>query len=119
MAATISDVRLQIEDTEQPYQFDDITIQQALDEAAEYLQLEGISVETSLGKRAHKLQASIFLVSAFLGKIRNRTIKSIREGDVSIDYIDLQNQLEKWKEELRDIVIKLVEVPFEAVYDNF
>jgi len=119
MAATISDVRLQIGDTDQPYLFDDPAIQQALDEAAELLSTEGVSVETALGKRAHKLQASIFLVSAYLGKIRNRAVKSIREGDVSIDYVDLQNQLEKWKDELRDIVTKLTEVPFEAVYDNF
>jgi hypothetical protein len=118
MTATISDVRVQIGDTSQPYLFDDPAIQEALDEATAYLLEEGISVESTLGKRTHKLQASIFLVSSFLGRIRNRAIKSIREGDVSIDYIDLQNQLETWKEELRDIVT-MMQDPLEAVYDNF
>ena len=118
MAATISDVRLQIGDTESPYLFDDPAVQEALDEAAESLLEEGISVESTLGKRAHKLQASIFLVSAFLGRIRNRPVRSIREGDVSLDYIDLQNQLETWKRELRDI-IAMMQDPLEAVYDNY
>jgi hypothetical protein len=118
MAATISDVRLQIGDIEEPYLFDDPAIQSALDEGAEYLQVEGVNVETVLGKRAHKLQASIFLVSTFLGRIRNRAVKSIREGEVSIDYMDLQNQLESWKEELRNIIMKFQD-PIELSYDDF
>ncbi|RLI75997.1 hypothetical protein DRP05_13710 [Archaeoglobales archaeon] len=118
MAATISDVRLQIGDIETPYQFDDPAIQQALDEAAELLSTGGVNIETALGKRAHKLQASIFLVSAFLGRIKNRVVKSIKEGDVSIDYVDLWNQLESWKEELRDIIMKFQD-PIELSYDDF
>jgi hypothetical protein len=118
MVATVDDVRLQIGDLEEPYLFDDPAIQQALDEASEFLQTEGISLDSAMGTRAHKLQAAIFLVSAYLGRIKNRAIRSIREGDVSIDYIDLQNQLERWKAELKDIITKMQD-PAEAVYDNF
>ena len=118
MPATVSDVRMQIGDVEQPYMFDDPVIQEALDEAQELLAVEGIDVDSGIGRRVHKLQASIFLVSGFLGSVKNRAVKSIREGDVSIDYVDLQNQLEKWKEELRDLILKIQD-PVEAVYDNF
>jgi|Deesub1362A_J573_1020465.scaffolds.fasta_scaffold00348_41 hypothetical protein len=118
MAATISDVRLQIGDTETPYLFEDPMIQDALDEASDLLQRDGISVDSTSGKRAHKLLASIYLVNSFLGRIKNRAVKSIREGDVSIDYVDLQNQVEKWKTELEEIRTRLQD-PLEAVYDNY
>lgn len=118
MPATISDVRTQIGDTEQPYMFDDTVIQQALDEAAEVLRADGVDVDSVLGRRAHKLQASIFLVSAFLGRVKDRAVRSIREGDISLDYVDLQNQLDGWKAELKDLVMKLQD-PIELSYDDF
>jgi len=118
MAATIDDIRLQIGDTEEPYLFDDPAIQQALDEAAAVLEAEGVDVDTTIGKRAHKLQASIFLLSSHLGRIKERPIKSIREGDAAIEYFDLYKQMDRWKEELRNIILRLQD-PFEAVYDNF
>ena len=45
-------------------------------------------------------------------------MRSIREGDVSLDYVDLQNQLEEWKAELKDLVMKLQD-PIELSYDDF
>jgi len=119
MTATITDVRNTIGDTETPYIFDDATVQAELDAAEQYLTEEGISVETALGKRAHKLQAAIFLVSDHLGKIKNRAIKSIKEGDASIDYVSLESNLQNWKAELRDILTKLRDIPFEAEYDSY
>lgn len=118
MPATIDEVRFQIGDAEEPYLFDDSAIQQALDEASEILTAEGVNIETVMGKRAHKLQASIFLVSAYLGRVKNRAVKSIREGDISIDYVDLQKQLESWKAELREIIMKFQD-PIELSYDDF
>ena len=118
MAATIDAIRLQKGDIKEPYLFDDATIQQALDEAAATLEAEGVDINTTIGRRAHKLQASIFLLSSHLGRIKERPIKSIREGDAAIEYFGLSKQVDEWKDELRNIILKLQD-PLEAVYDNF
>lgn len=118
MAATIQDVRIQIGDTDEPYIFSDETIQQALDEAEELLNSK-VDLNTALGRRAQKLQASIFLIQAYLMRIKNRPIQSVKEGDISLQYVDLQRLLEQMKEELEDLLKQLEGVPIEMIYDNY
>lgn len=116
MVATIAQVRILTGDISSPYLFDDIAVQDELDAAAEYI---GISTTTALGIRAHKLQAGIFIVSNNLGKIKNRAASRIKEGDASIDYVDLQKQAEIWKDELKNILARLQDIPFAFDYDQF
>lgn len=118
MAATISSVRTQVGDTEAPHIFEDPDIQEALDEAQDLLQRDGVDVDSVAGKRAHKLLTSIYLVNNYLGRIKGRAVKSVKEGDVSLDYVDLQNQMEKWRQELNEIILRL-QAPMEAAYDNY
>ena len=116
MVATIDQVRILTGDTDAPYIFSDVTVQEELDAAEEYIDVQTTS---ALGIRAHKLQASIFLVSNHTGNLSERVTTRIKEADAELEFEDLKMQVPAWQEELDNIVAKLIDLPFATVYDSF
>lgn len=116
MTATIAQVRNLTGDTTSPYLFDDGTVQEALDAAAEYLDVQ---TTTALGIRAHKFQSAIFLVTDDSMKIAGRTPSKIKEGDAELTFDTMVAQMPTWQTQLDDTLAKLIDLPFGVVYDAF
>jgi hypothetical protein len=120
LAATIDDVRAQIGDTDPDnYIFGDPEIQSALDEAQAIIEAEGGNVSSILGKRAQKLLAAAFLVDMKTGNIKERNVKTIREGDASLDFEDLSAKAKEWRAEAERLIDKLRPLPFGVTNDFF
>ena len=120
MAATLADVRDEVEDLTEPYLFSDSKVQRALTEAAEDLTaLRGIDIDTILGRKAHRLMAAVDLLGSHLSRVRNRPAAALSESGKSITYVDLAEQKREKEQKLETLLEQLSGCPFEAVYDNY
>ncbi len=102
MTVGIADVRVEICDTVEPYQFSDERISLAIAESVESMTRKGITSD-----RAVRLNAAIDLIDISVNSTSERNAQSITEGSKSITYADrtsirttLQDKLDREIESL-------------------
>lgn len=119
-AATIADVRDEVEDLTEPYLFSDRKVQRAIDEAAEVLTtVRGIDINTVLGGKAHRLMAAVDLLGSHLSRVRNRPVAALSESGKSITYVDLAEQKREKNQALDTLLGQIAGSPLECLYDNY
>lgn len=87
-------VRREIGDITEPYLFPSDSVQDAIEEAEDYLTRQRLDLESPMGKKTHTLQAALILLTQASNNLRNRPVSSISENGSSVSFESLNHQID-------------------------